>query len=114
MISTTLVYMTFKSYWWYHIENINLKKFPIHFPYIFSVTSTSPSVLDGVVHFELTVSTAKLLSSIKLSFDIHILGCPEGVFNFTFRTSGEGAIKKTDIRGPNYPRDERERSKIRL
>ena len=72
------------------IENI----FFIYFLYISGVTSTSPSVSDGVVHGVLTVPTAKLLSSWDLSFDIHIEGGPVGVFNFTFRTSGEGAIKK--------------------
>ena len=35
------------------------------FLYNLGVTSTSPSVSDGVVHFKLTVQTAKLLSSLR-------------------------------------------------
>ena len=75
-------------------KTIQLNIFPIHFPYILNLTSPSPSVNDGMVHFELTVSIAKLLSSIDLSFDIHIGGCPGVVFNFIVRNSGEGGIKK--------------------
>ena len=49
------------SYW-----KIHLKIFFINYLYIFTLTLPSHLVFEGVVYFELTVSTAKLLSSIRL------------------------------------------------
>ena len=64
---------------WLHFEKFNWKFCLIHFQYILSVTSTSPSVSDGVVHFKLTVPTAKLLSSMRPFICFYILGVVQGV-----------------------------------
>ena len=53
------------SYGGYILYNLIKTNYTTHFEYSFSVTSTSLSICDKVIHFQLTVSTAKLLSSMK-------------------------------------------------
>ena len=79
--------------WWHHTEKYIWNKFSIHFPYILTLTSPLPSVFERVVHFELTVSTAKLLSSITPLIWYTSLGWSRGVFNFSFSNLGENGIK---------------------
>ena len=104
--------------WWYYITKFNWKYFPLYFLYIFGVTLTSFSVSDGVVHVELTVPTAKLLSSIRPFIWYTYWGWSRGCFQLYLQDVRWRCYQKTDIRfgprGPNYSRDDRKKSKIRL
>ena len=51
--------------WCNHTEKYIWKYFLIHYLYILTLTSPSPSVFEIVVHFELSVSTAMLFSLMR-------------------------------------------------
>ena len=103
---------------WHYNSKFNWKYFPIYFLYISGVTSTSPSVSDGVVHVELRVLTAKLLSSLRTFIWYTYWGWSRMCLQLHLQQVRWRWYQKTDfgfgLRGPNYPRDDRERSKIRL
>ena len=104
--------------WWHHSEKYIWIDFPIHFPYILTLTSPSPSVSDGMVHFELTVTTAKVLSSMRPFIWYTYWGWSRGCLQLHRQQFRWRWYQKTDfgfgLRGPDYPRDDRERSKIWL
>ena len=88
--------------------------FPIHFGCDFTFTFSS----DGMVNFELTVPTAKLLSSMRPFIWYTYWLWSRGCLQLHLQQFGWMWYLKTDFRfglmGPNYRRDDRERSKIRL
>ena len=104
--------------WWNHTEKYILKYFLIHFLYILTLTSILPSVFEKVVHFELTVSTAMLFSFMRPFISYTYLGWSRGCLQLHRQQFKWRWYQKTDfgfgLRGPDYPRDDRERSKIRL
>ena len=104
--------------WWHHTEKYIWNKFSIHFPYILTFTSPSPSVFERVVHFELTVSTAMLFSSMRPFIWYTYWRWSRGCLQLHLQQFRWIWYQKTDcgfgLRGPDYPRDDRERSKIRL
>ena len=103
---------------WHYNTKFNWKYFPIYLQYISGVTSTSPSLSDGVVHFELTVSTAQLLSSMKPFSWYTYWGFSRGCLQLHFQQFRWRWYQNTNfgfgLRGPNYPRDDLERSPIKL
>ena len=102
--------------WWHHNKKYIWKDFLIHFLYIKTVTSPSLSVFERVVHFELMVSTAKLLSSIRPFIWYTYWGWSKGCLQLHRQQFRWRWYQKTDfgfgLRGPDYPRYDRERSKI--
>ena len=94
--------------WWNHTENYIWKNISIHFLYSLTLTSPSPSVCEKVIHFELTVSTRQLLSSMWPFICSTYWGFSGGFFNFTVSNSGEGDIKKltfdSDWGSPTTPK----------
>ena len=104
--------------WWHHTEKYIWNEFSIHFPNILTLTSHSLSVFERVVHFELTVSTAMLFSSIRHFIWYTYLGWSRGCLQLYRQQFRWWSDQKTDfgfgLRGPDYPRDDRERSLIWL
>ena len=104
--------------WWHYITKFHWKYFQIYFLYISSVTSSSPSVSDRVVHVELTVPTANLLSSLRTFIWFAYWGWSRRCLQLHLQDVRWQCYQKTDfrfgLRCPNYPWDDRERSKIRL
>ena len=103
---------------WHHTEKYICKGLFIHFPYILTLTSASPLVFEGVVHFELTVLTAKLLSSIRPFIWYTYWGWSRWCLQLHRQQFRWRWYQNTDfgfgLRDPDYPRDDQERSKLRL
>ena len=103
---------------WHLTENYIRKNCFINFSYMHTLTSPWPLVFEGVVHLDLNVSTAKLLSSIRLfiwsTYWEWSRGCLQlHRYQFSWRWY-QNTEFGFGLRGPEYFLDDQKRSKLRL